>query len=521
MTIDIADRLAGAVWGHLVGDACGVPYEFQPAGTITDVHFGVTGTHRQPPGTWSDDGALMLALLDSLLRDRTSEEPLFDTQDQGTRALAWADHGAYTPDHDGRFDIGGATSTALARIRTGTSAEEAGGIGDRDQGNGSLMRILPLALVGREIGDVELIDRAHRASSVTHRHPVAQVTCALYVLVARSLLDGSSRAQALADARSTLRSNYTSHDAGRLPVLDTVEAWTGRSGSGWVVDAFWSAWDAFAGAQDYRDAIERAIRYGNDTDTTAAIAGGLAGLRFGRSGITAQWLATMRGSDIVEPLLARLTAQPRGEPVTAGKPVPQGARTSESHPLRVDWVDLRTVPRLQHAPGRLGMTFAPGKHDLHGHAGAHWRDLTTDIVRLREHFGVARFVLLLEDHELDALGIADIRNVVPAHGIELLRYPIPDGGVPTDQASTMSLIKLIVAWVSEGERVVVACRGGLGRTGTIVGCVLREAGLDGPAAIELTRGSRSNTIENRGQEAYVSGWTDRRRTAMTRVRCVR
>ena len=68
MTMELADRLAGAVWGHLVGDAVGVPYEFKDASGIAGVHFGVPGTHGQPPGTWSDDGALMLALLDSLLR---------------------------------------------------------------------------------------------------------------------------------------------------------------------------------------------------------------------------------------------------------------------------------------------------------------------------------------------------------------------------------------------------------------------------------------------------------------------
>src|SRR3954470_20302146 len=99
----LPDRLAGAVWGHLIGDAVGVPYEFQPPPAI--VHFGATGTHDQPAGTWSDDGALMLALLDSLLSAG------FDADDQGRRAVAWADEGAYTPDGDGRFDIGGATAS--------------------------------------------------------------------------------------------------------------------------------------------------------------------------------------------------------------------------------------------------------------------------------------------------------------------------------------------------------------------------------------------------------------------------
>ena len=173
-----ADRLRGAVWGHLIGDAVGVPYEFREPSVIGEVVFGARGTHGQPPGTWSDDGALMLALLDSL----TSVG--FDVEDQGRRALDWADRGAYTPDGDGKFDIGNATADALARIRNGEPAQTAGGAGDRDLGNGSLMRILPIALVEPDATDDSLAARAHRASAVTHRHTVAQVTCALYVLVA-------------------------------------------------------------------------------------------------------------------------------------------------------------------------------------------------------------------------------------------------------------------------------------------------------------------------------------------------
>ena len=81
----LVQRLAGAVWGHLIGDAVGVPYEFEPASRIGEVRFGATGSHGQPPGTWSDDGSLMLALLDSLL------SVCFDPHDQATRALAWRD----------------------------------------------------------------------------------------------------------------------------------------------------------------------------------------------------------------------------------------------------------------------------------------------------------------------------------------------------------------------------------------------------------------------------------------------
>ena len=112
------DRVRGAIYGHLVGDALGVPYEFTHH--IETVEWSGHGSHNQPAGTWSDDGALMLALLDSLL------DADFDTADQARRCLDWRDHKKYTPDWDGPFDIGNATGMALARVKDGVPAEEAG-----------------------------------------------------------------------------------------------------------------------------------------------------------------------------------------------------------------------------------------------------------------------------------------------------------------------------------------------------------------------------------------------------------
>jgi len=130
----LPERLSGSIYGHLVGDALGVPYEFTPAERIGEVEWRGHGTYDQPAGTWSDDGALMLALLDSLLSVG------FDPVDQGRRALAWWNEGLYAP--GGRvFDIGTTTSASLGRINSGMSAERAGGTDTL--GNGSLMRIVP------------------------------------------------------------------------------------------------------------------------------------------------------------------------------------------------------------------------------------------------------------------------------------------------------------------------------------------------------------------------------------------
>jgi ADP-ribosylglycohydrolase len=299
----MSSPVRGAVYGHLVGDAMGVPHEFTaPDPTrVPTVRGG--GIHRQPAGTWSDDGALMLALLDSLLTVG------FDPEDQGRRALAWADARAYTPDGDGAFDIGVATNSALSAFRTGVAAIDAGGTGERDQGNGSLMRILPNALVDVPDDDVTLVERAHLASRVTHGHPNCQVACALYVLVARTLIEhpGGDSEAALGLATDRLLEAYERQPAfaSVLRELLAHRSRVKRPGGGWVLDSFWSAWEAFAGASSYREVIERSIRYGHDTDTTAAIAGGLAGIRFGLDGIPGEWVTALRDGDLVEGMLAR------------------------------------------------------------------------------------------------------------------------------------------------------------------------------------------------------------------------
>lgn len=295
------DVVRAGVYGHLVGDAIGVPYEFTAPDPGRLVEVRGNGSHHQPAGTWSDDGSLMLALLDSLLAVG------FDPEDQGRRALAWWDDHAYTPDGDRPFDIGGATAQALGRLRSGTPAVGAGGTGERDQGNGSLMRILPLALVDVPDDDTELVERAHLASRVTHGHPKCQVACALYVLLVRTLIEhpGGDPEAALALATDRLLGVYARRpeDASVLRGLLAHRAHLKKPGGGWVADTFWSAWEAFASASSYRETIQRCVRYGHDTDTTAAIAGGLAGLRWGVAGIPGEWLGALRGRDLVERIL--------------------------------------------------------------------------------------------------------------------------------------------------------------------------------------------------------------------------
>jgi ADP-ribosylglycohydrolase len=293
----LAERLLGGVWGHLIGDAIGVPYEFGPPVPAESVRWGYQAAYRpQPEGTWSDDGGLMLALLDSLL------EAGFDPEDQGRRAVDWWLNGSYSPGP--LFDIGLITRESLERFRQGLPAEQAGATGERENGNGSLMRILPVALAHHNLSDSDLFEEATRASALTHRHPRSKVACALYVLLAKRLINGEAAPQsALADAFTAARSVVSGEDANEL---ELIAAFSARTGSGYVVDCFWSAWDSFAESSTYEETVKRAVAYGDDTDTTACVAGGLAGIRWGLAGIPQAWRTGMRGRDIVDRIAAKL-----------------------------------------------------------------------------------------------------------------------------------------------------------------------------------------------------------------------
>lgn len=299
-------RLRGGLFGLLVGDALGVPYEFHSASSIpaaTQIEMeppaGFERAHSGvPPGTWSDDGAQALALLDALSRDRALDLDAFSRN-----LLDWTHRGAFTP--DGRvFDIGLQTQRAFHALNAGVPPAEAGPSDERDNGNGSLMRCLPVILVASSRD--EAIRLARKQSLVTHGHLRAQLCCALYCLIAVEIVDGQRAPDAVRAAEDELLVRYSNTlDEGELKI-----ALDGRfdapQGSGYVVDSLWSAVHCLLSTGSYEDCVKRAVSLGNDTDTTAAIAGGLAGLLYGEEAVPERWIRALHGRDIVEERLAKV-----------------------------------------------------------------------------------------------------------------------------------------------------------------------------------------------------------------------
>jgi len=302
-------RVRGGIYGLLLGDAAGVPYEFNlprnldPFADLIDMvpPPGFRRTYSVPVGTWSDDGALALCLLESLV-EAGGHDPI----DQARRMVAWLDEGHLAADNH-VFDVGIATSQALKQARS-LLAEGASPVGrglthEMSAGNGTLMRILPLALL-HEGGDEDLVRMAMEHSGLTHAHPLCLACCGIYCLWVRHL---AGRVALPFDAAFEKFRRLVPEAPALVAALDLIDEWRGKTpkGTGFVVDTLYSAKYALESGSGFKDVIRRSILLGNDTDTTAAVAGGLAGVKHGIAGLPEDWLGLLRGKEMVEAILDR------------------------------------------------------------------------------------------------------------------------------------------------------------------------------------------------------------------------
>lgn len=310
MNTHVDEFLTGALWGALAGDALGVPVEFRSRAELRNnpvVHMRAFGTHRQPAGTWSDDSSLLLCTVDSL-----ASLDGFDSADIAERFVQWNRKGYWTP-HGNVFDIGVATSEAISRLERGVAPENAGGTDEYSNGNGSLMRILPIALWFRNSTAEELISYAERASALTHGHPRSRMACALYCLFVRALLEGAAPAEAWPRVMEYFLKHYAhSPFAGERQHFHLLESRTLAElaehhieSSGYVIHTLTASVWCLLTSGSFEEAVLKAVNLGGDTDTTGCVTGGLAGAHFGLASIPAEWKRALARHDDLETLFAR------------------------------------------------------------------------------------------------------------------------------------------------------------------------------------------------------------------------
>ncbi|HEY0330084.1 MAG TPA: ADP-ribosylglycohydrolase family protein [Rhodopseudomonas sp.] len=290
------DRAIGALAGLAVGDAVGVPLEFQPRDStapLTDMIGG--GPFRLDPGEWTDDTSMALCLADSLL----AAEGGFDAADLMRRFVAWWQQGENSVNRRGCFDIGLTIKAALQRWLEERDPY-AGSPDPRAAGNGSLMRLAPVAI--RFWNDrLRLRDVAVRQSRTTHAAAEALEACALYAEILADAIAGLSRSQ-------VLRPRDGFH-AGAVQAI-ARGGWRGKRrdqvrSTGYVVHSLEAALWCVGSTADFSSAVLKAANLGDDADTTAAIAGQLAGALYGASSIPQHWMARLAGR---EEILARAAA---------------------------------------------------------------------------------------------------------------------------------------------------------------------------------------------------------------------
>jgi len=174
-------------------------------------------------------------------------------------------------------------------------------------------------------------------------------------------------------------------------------------------------------------------------------------------------------------------------------------------PLRVDWLDPEEF--ADGRPGRLGLTFLPGKRgpSMRYPGRVYRRDLARDLETLRIA-RVGALVLLVEDHELARWGDPEIVDRGRAAGIVIHRHPIPDGSSPPSAAAMDAILDRLDLARADGD-AAVACMGGVGRAGTVAACALVAAGSSAARAIARVRAVRHPTaVETAGQVAFVEGY---------------
>ncbi|MEH2422102.1 MAG: ADP-ribosylglycohydrolase family protein [Nostoc sp.] len=298
-----AAKTLSGLMGLCVGDALGVPVEF--TSRAERVKSPVTtmlgyGTWNQPSGTWSDDSSLSFCLAECLCRG-------YSLDAIANSFWRWYKEAYWTPRGD-VFDIGQTTHTAIMRLKQGILPHQAGGKVENSNGNGSLMRILPMAYCHRNLTLDELLARVHDVSAITHAHARSQMACGIYISIAVALLEGADLQTAYLQGLQDIQTIYSIREfllekphfgrvlSGEIAKLPVEEINSG----GYVIDTLESSLWCLLNSSSYSEAVLKAVNLGGDTDTTAAVTGGLAGIYYGVENIPQKWMNQIaRRQDII------------------------------------------------------------------------------------------------------------------------------------------------------------------------------------------------------------------------------
>lgn len=302
--------------GHAVADALGVPVEFCYGEELAENPVAEMlgyGTHPVPAGSWSDDTSMSLCTLDSLAKGEIDYDEIMCNFGK------WYYDNDFTPTGE-MFDIGGTCSDAIHNYHKENCSYRDCGIDDEcSNGNGSLMRIHPFVLYThyKMMSVKEWEPIIFEASALTHAHERSKLACGIYAYILLQLL-AAPNIGAVEIALKRAEENYRDHEEiahyGRMfkPDFAKLEANEIRS-SGYVVDTLEAAVWCLLTTDSYKDCVLKAVNLGDDTDTVAAVAGGLAGAMYGYEAIPVEWRNTLIKREYIEAMCERAYLNWQGE----------------------------------------------------------------------------------------------------------------------------------------------------------------------------------------------------------------
>ena len=308
------------IMGVVVGDALGMPVQFLSRAdlkqnSVEDMEG--YGTYNHPEGTWSDDSSMTLAALCSIIEKRT-----IDSEDIMKRFVAWNYEGEYTP-FGQAFDQGYTCTTAIYNYVMSKDVHTCGLDDEYSNGNGSLMRIMPVCLYAYyhckegNISENEAVELVHEVSALTHAHLRSKMACGFYYFMIRSILDGVGTLTECLQKGVDDAVTFYHKDMKNLVQMayygclfhlnEFMEVPEDKiCSTGYVVDSLEAAVWSLITTDSFEEAALKAVNLGGDTDTIGAIACGLAGLYYGYKSIPAKWLEVIKKRDWIEAMCQKI-----------------------------------------------------------------------------------------------------------------------------------------------------------------------------------------------------------------------
>lgn len=305
-------KIKSAICGFVIGDAMGVPVEFEDREKL--MKSPVTnmlgyGSYDVPKGVWSDDTSMTLATIDSIIVNKNE----LNYNDIADKFCEWINNAKYTATNE-VFDIGTTTKYSLMRYwNNNIAAMKCGGTGISENGNGSLMRMLPIALYCfyNKIEDNDIINIVRNTSSITHAHEISIIGCYMYVKYIIFILSNNNKTESY---KLLQKIDYSIFNKDNINLyeriikddiskysLDTIKS------TGFVVDTLESVLCVILNTENFNEAIIGSVNLGGDTDTIAAITGSIAGILYGYDSMDKKWIKDIKNKELLNKYIYEFT----------------------------------------------------------------------------------------------------------------------------------------------------------------------------------------------------------------------